>query len=237
MRSVSLCVIGTRGIIAEGLKSVLNGSCFRIKSQYASLAAFWKSAGDGEQGLSGIILDTDSNLLLGSSDLEDIRRWSAAVKIVLMTDDCRVRDIMAIACEADSVILTSAPGTAVLKALDLVLLGQTVYPARLFHSTRDPEPVIDADCTVLIPARDDMPDIRPANGFRNAVGNLSEREVQVVNLLCDGSSNKIIARNLGISEATVKVHVKAILRKTHTRNRTQAALLFSSASRPEVGAA
>ncbi len=62
---------------------------------------------------------------------------------------------------------------------------------------------------------------------------LSEREVQVVNLLCNGSPNKIIARELGISEATVKVHVKAILRKTRARNRTEAALLFSSAVRPE----
>ena len=39
-----------------------------------------------------------------------------------------------------------------------------------------------------------------------------------------GESNKVIARKLEIAEATVKVHVKAILRKVRVRNRTQAAM-------------
>ncbi|HLZ78626.1 MAG TPA: LuxR C-terminal-related transcriptional regulator, partial [Sphingomonas sp.] len=39
-----------------------------------------------------------------------------------------------------------------------------------------------------------------------------------------GDANKVIARKLGIAEATVKVHVKAILRKLHVLNRTQAAI-------------
>jgi two-component system nitrate/nitrite response regulator NarL len=40
----------------------------------------------------------------------------------------------------------------------------------------------------------------------------------------DGNPNKVIARKLDIAEATVKAHVKTILRKTHARNRTQAAV-------------
>jgi two-component system nitrate/nitrite response regulator NarL len=39
-----------------------------------------------------------------------------------------------------------------------------------------------------------------------------------------GSSNKVIAHNLAIAEATVKVHIKSILRKIRARNRTQAAI-------------
>ena len=42
--------------------------------------------------------------------------------------------------------------------------------------------------------------------------------------LVDGSSNKAIARKINIAEATVKVHVKAILRKIRVNNRTQAAV-------------
>jgi two-component system, NarL family, nitrate/nitrite response regulator NarL len=42
--------------------------------------------------------------------------------------------------------------------------------------------------------------------------------------LAQAKSNKVIARLCKISEATVKVHVKAILRKTNTLNRTQAAI-------------
>jgi two-component system nitrate/nitrite response regulator NarL len=40
----------------------------------------------------------------------------------------------------------------------------------------------------------------------------------------EGESNKVIAKKLGIAEATIKVHVKTILRKVRAQNRTQAAL-------------
>jgi two-component system nitrate/nitrite response regulator NarL len=53
---------------------------------------------------------------------------------------------------------------------------------------------------------------------------LSHRERQVLIHLAQGESNKGIARVCHISEATVKVHLKAILRKTNMRNRTQAAI-------------
>src|SRR6478735_4543818 len=53
---------------------------------------------------------------------------------------------------------------------------------------------------------------------------LSGREVSILEGLMLGESNKVIARKLQIAEATVKVHVKAILRKVRVRNRTQAAM-------------
>jgi two-component system nitrate/nitrite response regulator NarL len=53
---------------------------------------------------------------------------------------------------------------------------------------------------------------------------LSEREVQIVNGLVKGHANKVIARTCDIAEATVKVHIKSILRKARVGNRTQAAI-------------
>jgi two-component system nitrate/nitrite response regulator NarL len=53
---------------------------------------------------------------------------------------------------------------------------------------------------------------------------LSLRERQVAVCLAHGKSNKVIARLCMMSEATVKVHLKAILRKTRLQNRTQAAV-------------
>jgi len=55
-------------------------------------------------------------------------------------------------------------------------------------------------------------------------GRLSDREEQILGCLALGYSNKLIARNLEIAEATVKVHVKALLRKMQVSNRTQAAI-------------
>ena len=53
---------------------------------------------------------------------------------------------------------------------------------------------------------------------------LSSREAQILERLGVGSPNKVIARELGIAEATIKVHVKAVLRKINVSNRTQAAI-------------
>jgi two-component system nitrate/nitrite response regulator NarL len=53
---------------------------------------------------------------------------------------------------------------------------------------------------------------------------LSEREAQILDGLVKGHANKIIARTCGITEATVKVHMKSILRKIQVANRTQAAV-------------
>jgi two-component system, NarL family, nitrate/nitrite response regulator NarL len=53
---------------------------------------------------------------------------------------------------------------------------------------------------------------------------LTSREMEVLRRLARGNCNKLIARDLGIAEATVKVHVKSLLRKLRLLNRTQAAV-------------
>jgi two-component system, NarL family, nitrate/nitrite response regulator NarL len=57
---------------------------------------------------------------------------------------------------------------------------------------------------------------------------LSQRETGVLRCLMQGEPNKTIARQFEITEATVKVHIKAILRKISVRNRTQAAVWAQS---------
>ena len=58
----------------------------------------------------------------------------------------------------------------------------------------------------------------------NGQANLTERERQTLQCLANGDSNKLIARRLDISEGTVKVHLKTLMRKIAAGNRTQAAL-------------
>jgi two-component system nitrate/nitrite response regulator NarL len=53
---------------------------------------------------------------------------------------------------------------------------------------------------------------------------LSDRETQILQCLVEGCANKMIARRLDIAEATVKVHIKGLLRKINVSNRTQAAI-------------
>ena len=54
---------------------------------------------------------------------------------------------------------------------------------------------------------------------------LTERQLDILKLISNGLSNKLIARKLFLSENTVKVHVSAILRALSLSNRTQAGLV------------
>ena len=54
---------------------------------------------------------------------------------------------------------------------------------------------------------------------------LTPREMEILCHLAEGESNKVIARNLGISDGTVKLHVKAILRKLEVHSRVEAAVM------------
>jgi DNA-binding CsgD family transcriptional regulator len=68
-----------------------------------------------------------------------------------------------------------------------------------------------------------LPDANGLSGW-SGVGALSPREVEILKCLLCGSSNKVIARRLGIAEATVKVHLKSLMRKIRAGNRTKAAM-------------
>jgi two-component system, NarL family, nitrate/nitrite response regulator NarL len=61
-------------------------------------------------------------------------------------------------------------------------------------------------------------------GSSPSLQHLSAREEQVLKALIEGHSNKVIARMCSVTEATVKVHMKSILRKIRVGNRTQAAI-------------
>jgi DNA-binding CsgD family transcriptional regulator len=83
----------------------------------------------------------------------------------------------------------------------------------------------------IVPAmpHDAIEDAWRSNG-RDELRRLTDRERSILRYLVEGDSNKIIGRKIGISEATVKVHVKAILRKIRVRNRTQAAIWATNKS-------
>lgn len=70
------------------------------------------------------------------------------------------------------------------------------------------------------------PEVTPVNPLAEK---LSPREVQVLQGLCEGKANKEIARDLGIQEPTVKLHMKTLYRKIGAHNRTQAAMIAKEA--------
>jgi two-component system nitrate/nitrite response regulator NarL len=65
----------------------------------------------------------------------------------------------------------------------------------------------------------------PESTAQSAFSDLTPREREILCHLAEGQSNKVIARNLGISDGTVKLHVKAILRKLDVHSRVEAAVI------------
>jgi len=119
---------------------------------------------------------------------------------------------------------------AFLKTIELVMLGDTVVPhALLAHLLKQEEgwaigmapdnsyPMPGLD---VASSRHSPVDAKP----RDAIRQLSAQERRILSCLIIGDPNKTIARKADITEATVKVHVKAILRKLRLKNRTQAAV-------------
>jgi two-component system nitrate/nitrite response regulator NarL len=112
-------------------------------------------------------------------------------------------------------LAASAPDVLI-KSLELVMLGETVLPFEVLRTF-----VSGASQNQEHHLQGSMAEPKPSD--LNAC-KLSAREKEILGCLTQGEPNKVIARKLDITEATIKVHVKAILRKIGAANRTQAAL-------------
>ena len=108
----------------------------------------------------------------------------------------------ALAAGARGVVLRDQVGPGIQAALVAVRSGLTVVDTALAHQ--------------LVPAAP----IRTSNG--KGRGELTERERQVVQLLSEGLSNKLIADRLGISDHTAKFHVNGVMMKLGASTRTEA---------------
>jgi two-component system nitrate/nitrite response regulator NarL len=123
--------------------------------------------------------------------------------VVLTANQSRTALTTAVSWGVDAYLLKEISPEALYRSLQLVMLGQQIFPAGL-----------------LMPAGLPPPETREPAGRGQG---LSPREREILECLVDGQSNKEIAQALGIREATVKVHLKALLRKLKAHNRTQAA--------------
>ena len=148
-------------------------------------------------------------------------------KIVVVAESIGAPDIRELlAGGANGVIDNVSSREVFIKALDLALLDQdfVVIGRQLLPvAGRD-----DNKATFTQTSRTDFDGDNSAKKRSNSIQQLSQRERQILACLERGESNKLIARNCSLAEATVKVHLKAILRKIAVRNRTQAALWAST---------
>lgn len=155
--------------------------------------------------------------------IKAIQRRFPLAKSVLLTDCRRASTKLKVMQAGFEAILSRDISIDVLRsALELVLLGKCIVPAELARPLLRHEPDV-AVLNLPSPPPPSPIEPMPRHATRESAL-LSSREHQILQCLINGLTNKAIARDLDISEATVKVHVKALLRKTRLANRTQAAI-------------
>jgi len=117
---------------------------------------------------------------------------------------------------ASGFIPKSAPMEIMLSAIQLVKSGGTYIPADMMQAKSSL-----SKNKLQQPAVMNMQEIEENEVVVKAAENLTKRQSQVLALMAKGQSNKEIARELGVSEHTVKIHVTAILRLFSASNRTE----------------
>ena len=144
----------------------------------------------------------DRATYLGDTDFVD-------VPIAMLTTSTDEEDLVsALRGGARGYLLKDMAPDELVDALRKVVAGETVIAPELAP-------------TLATAVRGDLP--RPDRN--TPLNHLTPRETDIIALLAEGQSNKLIARNLGISEGTVKLHVKAVLRKLGVHSRVEAAVL------------
>lgn len=143
------------------------------------------------------------------SQISELHARLPETRIVLLTeglDGAGAR--RAIAAGASGFIPKSANTQVMISALKLVLSGEVFIPSSIFESTQSyPGGPSGLRANKRPPGR---------------LGELSQRQMEVLTLLAVGKSNSAIAQELQIEPGTVKNHVQAILRTLKVHNRTQA---------------
>ncbi|MDN3565147.1 response regulator transcription factor [Paeniroseomonas aquatica] len=161
-------------------------------------------------------------------NVQALRARHPGIKSVVLTD-CRQPEVLlkAVGLGVEAFLSRDISVEVLQRALELVLLGQYLLPTSLaqllLHPARPAAPGggraagLAEGGIQLPPGAAPLPDQRRTTA-------LTPRECEILQCLTDGRSNKEIARDLDLTEATVKAHVKALLRKTQMTNRTQAAI-------------
>jgi two-component system, NarL family, nitrate/nitrite response regulator NarL len=212
---VPTILICDNALLRTGLKHLLFDTCFIVsETACASRLCDFPDA--------RLVLFIVSAAHCTSKTSEALRRLKAqcpSARVCVLADHFDTGGVIA-ACNAgaDGFCLTTAGRDVLIKSLELIVLGESILPSTILLSVLDqasrrPERQIGHGNS-----------IEKAKGSNLIAHKLSVREGEILGDLMEGATNKVIARKYGLTEATIKVHVKAILRKTGAKNRTQAAM-------------
>jgi two-component system, NarL family, nitrate/nitrite response regulator NarL len=212
-QTVSVYLICSNVLLRSGFDHMLAGTQFSLSDNVYNDHTELPQIG-GEDPV--LVICANGAMSELEQAVESLTKKCSQARIVIIADDLKPASLArAYKAGIDGVCSTDMDRDVLLKALELIMLGERFIPSSMGLALLevDPEEIRSSNNKVI-----------PLHAHDNAPQRLSEREMQILRCLIDGASNKHIARQLGVAEATVKVHIKAILRKAKVANRTQAAM-------------
>ena len=219
-QSFATVLIGRSVLIREGIAKILRAANCRT---YASVSC----ADDLSPGelqphqLLFLIVHTGDDFGVALEQIELLRDRNPGGRFAIVADHYRLDDLVsAFRAGANGYFVNAMTCDLFVKSLELVAMGETIFPPAFLSFALDPE----SDHGGKVPLRDENAHAILFTTRDTIAPQLSPRENSILQCLIEGYSNKCIARKIDIAEATVKVHVKAILRKIRVQNRTQAAI-------------
>ncbi len=203
-------LIDDHALVRKGLEELLQSRGIDVVA----------SVGSGEEGINKMqelnpdiaLLDIKMPVMNGLDTLAKARKMNITTPI-LMLSMSREEDDLARALRegAQGYLLKDMDPDELLPALNDAIQGQNVVAKELIGSL-----------TSIIQGKPEKQDtLEPAT----PLSELTPREQEILSHIAEGESNKVIAKHLGISDGTVKLHVKAILRKLGVHSRVEAAVI------------
>ena len=230
-RSFAVILVGRSILLREGLAKILRAANFCILASVSSADDLRPSKAKLYLPLY-LIVQTGDDFDIALEQIALFRNRHPDARIAIVADHYRLNELTsAFRAGANGYFVNVITCDRFIKSFELVMMGETIFPSAFLS--------FDANRPHLVEAA-----ASGRNGEKIAFSTedataplLSPQEKVILRCITEGASNKCIARKIDIAEATVKVHVKAILRKIRVQNRTQAAvwgLNNGSHTQPEV---
>jgi len=212
-----IILIGKSSLLKEGLAGILRSASFRVRAPTSSTNDSLIGKAQGHKPLF-LIIHAGEGFDTAIEQVAQLRDRHPDGRIAIVADRYRPNGlVLAFRSGATGYFGGDMTCDAFIKSIELIMMGETVLPPTFLSYALDatpdrandpPRQELDKQ-TIVVPG--DAPQLSP-------------RETSILRCLIEGDSNKKIARKIDIAEATVKVHIKAILRKIGAQNRTQAAI-------------
>lgn len=204
-KPATILMVDDHPLLRKGLNQLIE---FEDDLNIIGEASSGKEAIEMAQELEPDLITLDLNMqgMDGLETLKHLREKGVDSRIIMLTVSDNDEDVVeAVRSGADGYLLKDMDPEDIIDKLREAALGKMVMSAKLTE--------------VLATALR-----KPERAGSRALASLTSRELEILKLIAKGMSNKLIARELDISDGTVKVHVKHFLKKLNLRSRVEAAV-------------